>query len=114
MTSRSATTPLAVQVVNYLDSDMAIAIVIVAFTGVFTDILGLPILKLIRFPLKDTLAHGACTGCTGHAVATAGLVKTHPSASAVSSISFVLFSTLCVVWSAIPPIADLFRSIAGM
>jgi len=114
MTSRSATTPLAVQVVNYLDSDMAIAIVIVAFTGVFTDILGLPILKLIRFPLKDTLAHGACMGCAGHAVATASLIKDFPSASAVSSISFVLFSTMCVIWSAIPPIANLFRSVAGM
>jgi len=114
MTSRSATTPLAVQVVNYLDSDMAIAIVIVAFTGVFTDILGLPILKLIRFPLKDTLAHGACMGCAGHAVATASLIKDFPSASAVSSISFVLFSTMCVIWSAIPPIANLFRYIAGM
>jgi len=114
MTSRSATTPLAVQVVNYLHSDMAIAIVIVAFTGVFTDILGLPILKLIRFPMEDSLAHGACMGCAGHAVATAGLIKEYPSASAVSSISFVLFSTFCVIWSAIPPIANLFRSIAGM
>lgn len=114
MTSRSATTPLAIQVVNYLDSDMAIAIIIVVFTGVFTDILGLPILKLIRFPLKDTLAHGACMGCTGHAVATAGLIKDFPSASAVSSISFVFFSTMCVIWSAIPPVANLFRSIAGI
>jgi len=114
MTSRSATTPLAVQVVNYLHSDMVIAIVIVVFTGVFTDILGLPVLKLVRFPLKDSLALGACMGCTGHAVATAGLIKTHPSASAVSSISFVLFSTMCVVWSIIPPVANLFRSIAGM
>ncbi|ORX59070.1 hypothetical protein BCR36DRAFT_579708 [Piromyces finnis] len=114
MTSRSATTPLAVQVVNYLHSDMAIAIVIVAFTGVFTDILGMPILKLIRFPIKDSLAHGACMGCAGHAVATAGLIKEYPSASAVSSISFVLFSTFCVIWSAIPPFANLFRSLAGM
>jgi len=114
MTSRSATTPLAVQVVDFLHSDMAIAIVVVAFTGVFTDILGLPLLKLLHFPLKDTLAHGACMGCAGHAVATASLIKDFPSASAVSSISFVLFSTLCVVWSAIPPVANLFRTIAGM
>lgn len=114
MTSRSATTPLAVQVVNYLHSDMVIAIVIVVFTGVFTDIMGLPLLKLVRFPLNDSLAHGVCMGCTGHAVATAGLIKEYPSASAVSSISFVLFSTFCVIWSAIPPVANLFRSIAGL
>jgi len=114
MTSRSVTSPLAIQVVNFLNSDMAIAIVIVAFTGVFTDILGLPILKIIRFPLSDSLAHGACMGCAGHAVATASLIKDFPSASAVSSISFVLFSTMCVIWSAIPPIANLFRVIAGM
>jgi len=112
MTSRSATTPLAVQVVDYLGSDMAIAILIVVFTGVFTDIIGLPLLKLVRFPLKDTLAHGACMGCAGHAVATAGLIKDFPSSSAVSSISFVLFSTLCIVWCAIPPVKSLFRSIA--
>ncbi|ORX72525.1 hypothetical protein BCR32DRAFT_250055 [Anaeromyces robustus] len=113
MASRSVTSPLAIQVVNFLNSDMAIAIVIVAFTGVFTDILGLPILKLIHFPLSDSLAHGACMGCAGHAVATASLIKDFPSASAVSSISFVLFSTMCVIWSAIPPIANLFHSIAG-
>ncbi|ORY70666.1 hypothetical protein LY90DRAFT_404848 [Neocallimastix californiae] len=114
MASRSSTNPLAVQVVNYLHSDMAIAIVLVAFTGVFTDIMGLPLLKLVHFPLKDSLAHGACMGCAGHAMATAGLVKDFPSASAVSSISFVLFSTCCVIWSAIPPIASLLRFIAGM
>ena len=100
--------------VNYLHSDMAIAIVIVVFTGVFTDILGLPILKLVRFPMEDSLAHGACMGCTGHAVATAGLIKDYPSSSAVSSISFVFFSTFCVIWSSIPPVANIFRSIAGM
>jgi len=113
MTSRNATSPLAIQIVNYLGSDMAVAVVIVSFTGVFTDIFGLPVLKLLRFPFKDSLAHGACMGCSGHTVATAGLIKDYPSASAVSSISFVLFSTMCVVWAAITPIANLFRSIAG-
>jgi len=114
MTSRSATSPLAIQVVNYLHSDMAIAILIVAFTGVFTDILGLPLLKLVRFPIEDSLAHGACMGCTGHAVGTASLIKDFPSAAAVSSVSFVIFSTFCVIWSVIPSTANLFRSIAGM
>ncbi len=93
---------------------MAIAVVIVSFTGVFTDILGLPILKMVHFPLKDSLAHGACMGCAGHALATASLIKDFPSASAVSSISFVLFSTMFVIWSAIPPIANLLRHIAGV
>ncbi|ORX59069.1 hypothetical protein BCR36DRAFT_408601 [Piromyces finnis] len=114
MASRSDTNPLAVQVVNYLHSDMAIAILLVAFTGIFVAIIGLPLLKMVHFPLKDSLAHGACMGCAGHAMATASLLKDFPSASAVSSISFVLFSTFCVIWSAIPPVANLFRSVAGL
>jgi len=111
---RSATNPLAVQVVNYLHSDMAIAILLVAFTGIFVAIIGLPLLKFLHFPLNDSLAHGACMGCAGHAMATASLLKDFPSASAVSSISFVLFSTFCVIWSAISPIGNFLHSVAGI
>jgi len=111
---RSATNPLAVQVVNYLHSDMAIAILLVAFTGIFVAIIGLPLLKFLHFPLNDSLAHGACMGCEGHAMATASLLKDFPSASAVSSISFVLFSTFCVIWSAISPIGNFLHSVAGI
>lgn len=68
---------------------------------------------MAHFPLKDSLAPGACMGCTGHALATASLIKDFPSASTVSSISFVLFSTMFVRWPIIPPITSLLRTVAG-
>ncbi|KAI9002936.1 LrgB-like family-domain-containing protein [Hyaloraphidium curvatum] len=120
---RAATTPLAMQVEYALGQhvrpdakdDMpyiSLCAALVVSSGIFGAVFGLSILRLSRADAWDPLVVGAAIGGTAHGIGTAALLVPFPTASAVSSISFVGFGTMCVAWSKIPAVGAALVAIA--
>jgi putative effector of murein hydrolase len=64
--------------------------------------------------LDDYVTRGVTLGANSSAIATALLLRTDPRAAALSSLSMSLFGTITVLFTSIPPIATVVRSLVGL
>lgn len=62
----------------------------------------------------DYVTRGITLGINSSAIATALLLKTDPRAAALSCLSMILFGTVTVVFTSIPPVAEAIRSFVGL
>ena len=64
--------------------------------------------------LQDCRAFSLILTLHSQAIATAQLLKTDPRAAALSSLSMSLFGTITILFTAIPSIQTLVRSLVGL
>lgn len=64
--------------------------------------------------IDDYVTRGVTLGVNSSAIATALLLNSDPRAAALSSLSMSLFGTITVLFTSIPPVASLVRSLVGL
>lgn len=64
--------------------------------------------------VDDYVTRGVTLGANSSAVATALLLRSDPRAAALSSLSMSLFGTITVLFTSIPPIANMVKSLVGL
>ncbi|KAK9238183.1 LrgB-like family-domain-containing protein [Lipomyces kononenkoae] len=111
---RSVTLALALPVVQSLGGSQSLVAVTAILSGIIGVLIGSYILAGLRIREDDYLTRGITLGINSSAVATAHLLTIDPRASALSSLSFVLFGTTLIILSAIPPIVHLMRQMVGL
>ncbi|MDR0934561.1 MAG: LrgB family protein [Burkholderiaceae bacterium] len=92
LSPKSATTPIAMEVVRVLGGIPALTAVIVILTGIFGAICGLGFLRLIG--IKSSMGQGLALGAAAHAVGTAHAMQKTPRLGAYSSLGLILNGTL--------------------
>ncbi|MDF2923247.1 MAG: LrgB family protein [Paenibacillaceae bacterium] len=95
MVPRSATTPIAVVVSEYIGGIPAITAVFVLFTGVLGMVLGPLVIRFFRF--KNAVAHGVLLGTSAHAIGTTKAFELSSVSGSISTVAMILtaFFTLC-------------------
>ncbi|KAK9464716.1 LrgB-like family-domain-containing protein [Lipomyces arxii] len=111
---RSVTLALALPVVQSLGGSESLVAVVAILSGIIGVLIGGFILKWLRIREDDYLTRGITLGINSSAVATAHLLTVDPRASALSSLSFVMFGTTLIVLSAINPIVHVMRHMVGL
>ncbi|KAK9447039.1 LrgB-like family-domain-containing protein [Limtongia smithiae] len=111
---RSVTLALALPVVTALGGSQSLVAVVAILSGIIGVLIGGYILAALRVREEDYLTRGITLGINSSAVATAHLLTIDPRASALSSLSFVLFGTTLIILSAITPIVNIIRSMVGL
>ncbi|KAK9369618.1 LrgB-like family-domain-containing protein [Lipomyces kononenkoae] len=111
---RSVTLALALPVVQALGGSQSLVAVTAILSGIIGVLIGSYILAGLRIREDDYLTRGITLGINSSAVATAHLLTIDPRASALSSLSFVLFGTTLIILSAIPPIVHVMRHMVGL
>ncbi|KAK9456459.1 LrgB-like family-domain-containing protein [Dipodascopsis uninucleata] len=111
---RSVTLALALPVVRSLGGSESLVAVIAILSGIVGVLIGFQILTWIKIRDDDYLTRGITTGISASAVGTAHLLTVDPRASALSSLSFVVYGTTLVVLSAISPLAKVMRHMVGL
>lgn len=64
--------------------------------------------------LDDYVTRGVTLGANSSAIATALLLRTDPRAAALSSLSMSLFGTITVLFTSIPPVVEIIRSMVSL
>lgn len=72
------------------------------------------VLNLFYLTADEYVARGITLGVNSSAIATALLLRTDPRAAALSSLSMILFGTVTVLFTSIPPIATVVRAMVGL
>ncbi|KAK7203776.1 LrgB-like family-domain-containing protein, partial [Myxozyma melibiosi] len=111
---RSVTLALALPVIQALGGSQSLVAVVAILSGIVGVLIGGYILKLLRIREDDYLTRGITLGINSSAVATAHLLTIDPRASALSSLSFVVFGTTMIILSAIPPIVTVMKNMVGL
>ncbi|KAK9325964.1 LrgB-like family-domain-containing protein [Lipomyces orientalis] len=111
---RSVTLALALPVVQSLGGSQSLVAVTAILSGIIGVLIGSYILAGLKIREDDYLTRGITLGINSSAVATAHLLTTDPRASALSSLSFVLFGTTLIILSAITPIVHVIRHMVGL
>ncbi|KAK9480114.1 LrgB-like family-domain-containing protein [Lipomyces japonicus] len=111
---RSVTLALALPVVNALGGSQSLVAVTAILSGIVGVIIGGYLLKWLRIREDDYLTRGITLGINSSAVATAHLLTIDPRASALSSLSFVVFGMTLIVLSAIDPVVHVIRNMVGL
>lgn len=112
--ARSATLALATPVTEGLGGNIQVT----AVTGVLSGIVGVLIgdfllEKVYRVPMDNFMVVGITYGTNSSAVAATTLLATDRRTGAIASLSFVLFGITLVVLTAIPPVANVAKHLAG-
>ncbi|KAK9353029.1 LrgB-like family-domain-containing protein [Lipomyces doorenjongii] len=111
---RSVTLALALPVVQSLGGSQSLVAVTAILSGIIGVLIGSYILAGLKIREDDYLTRGITLGINSSAVATAHLLTIDPRASALSSLSFVLFGTTLIILSAITPIVHVMRHMVGL
>jgi putative effector of murein hydrolase len=110
-----------------------LVVVVAILSGIIGVLVGGYIFKLLRIPagrllrdcadVDDYVTRGVSLGTNASAISTAQLLTTDPRAAALSSLSFAyvphgptngrVFGALLVVLTAIPPVVQKVRALAG-
>ncbi|KAF7560751.1 hypothetical protein G7046_g3415 [Stylonectria norvegica] len=112
--SRSLTLALAVPATVNLGGDVNTVAALAIISGILGVIFGQRILAFLRIPEDDYVTRGVTLGVNSSAIATALLLRTDPRAAALSSLSMSLFGTVTVLFTSIPPVAAVVRSLVGL
>ncbi|PWN35941.1 uncharacterized protein FA14DRAFT_114919, partial [Meira miltonrushii] len=111
--ARFMSTPLAIELAGNVGADESITVILVVITGVIAAILKEQFFyKLMRVSRDDYLTVGLTMGSTSGAIGASSLIST-PRTMAIASLSFVMFGAILLVCTAIPPIVDIVRQLAG-
>ncbi|KAK1996832.1 hypothetical protein LX36DRAFT_722346 [Colletotrichum falcatum] len=111
--SRSLTLALALPATENLGGDVNAVAAVAIMSGIAGVLFGQRMLAWLRIPEDDYITRGVTLGANSSAIATALLLRTDPRAAALSSLSMSLFGTITVLFTSIPPIADVVKSLAA-
>ncbi|KDN67065.1 hypothetical protein CSUB01_10874 [Colletotrichum sublineola] len=109
--SRSLTLALAIPATQNLGGDLNTVAAVAIMSGIVGVLVGQRMLAWLRIPEDDYITRGVTLGANSSAIATALLLRTDPRAAALSSLSMSLFGTITVLFTSIPPIADVVKSL---
>ncbi|KAK1579980.1 LrgB-like family-domain-containing protein [Colletotrichum navitas] len=109
--SRSLTLALAIPATENLGGDLNTVAAVGIMSGIVGVLFGQRILAWLRIPEDDYITRGVTLGANSSAIATALLLRTDPRAAALSSLSMSLFGTITVLFTSIPPIAGVVKSL---
>ncbi|KAK3385442.1 LrgB-like family-domain-containing protein [Podospora didyma] len=112
--ARSLTLALATPAMVNLGGDLNTVSAVAIMSGVVGALLGSRMLRLMKIPEGDYVTRGVTLGANSSAIATAMLLQSDPRGAALSSLSMSLFGTITVLFTSIPPIKDLVRSMVGL
>lgn len=112
--SRSLTLALAIPATENLGGDANTIAAVAIVSGILGAVVGQRMLALMRIPQDDYVTRGVTLGVNSSAIATAVLLRTDPRAAALSSLSMTLFGTVTVLFTSIPPMASIIRSLVGL
>lgn len=110
-TARFMSTPLAIELAGNIGADESITVILVVLTGILAAILKDYFFRLMRVDREDHLIVGITMGSTAGAIGASSLIST-PKVMAVASLSFVIFGTILLIATAIPPIVDVVRMLS--
>ncbi|KAI0102523.1 LrgB-like family-domain-containing protein [Nemania sp. FL0031] len=113
-TARSLTLALALPAVANLGGDANTVAALAITSGIVGVLVGRRMLGLLRIPEDDYVTRGVTLGANSSAIATALLLRTDPRAAALSSLSMSLFGAVTVLFTSIPPIVTVIRSIVSL
>ncbi|KAI5922960.1 LrgB-like family-domain-containing protein [Camillea tinctor] len=111
---RSLTLALAAPAAANLGGDANTAAALAIMSGIVGALVGGRMLRWMRIPEDDYVTRGVTLGTNSSAIATAVLLQSDPRAAALSSLSMSLFGTITVLFTSIPPIVTIVRSLAGL
>ncbi|GKT90174.1 hypothetical protein Ct61P_08024 [Colletotrichum tofieldiae] len=111
--SRSLTLALAIPATENLGGDVNTVAAVAIMSGIVGVLFGQRMLAWLRIPEDDYITRGVTLGANSSAIATALLLRTDPRAAALSSLSMSLFGTITVLFTSIPPIADVIKSLVA-
>ncbi|KAF9871240.1 hypothetical protein CkaCkLH20_11161 [Colletotrichum karsti] len=109
--SRSLTLALAIPATENLGGDVNTVAAVAIMSGIVGVLVGQRMLAWFRIPEDDYITRGVTLGANSSAIATALLLRTDPRAAALSSLSMSLFGTITVLFTSIPPIASVIKSL---
>ncbi|KAI8265608.1 Plastidal glycolate/glycerate translocator 1 [Colletotrichum sp. SAR 10_98] len=109
--SRSLTLALALPATENLGGDSNTVAAIAIMSGIVGVLVGQRMLGWFKIPEDDYITRGVTLGANSSAIATALLLRTDPRAAALSSLSMSLFGTITVLFTSIPPIASVIKSL---
>ncbi|KAG9251153.1 LrgB-like family-domain-containing protein [Emericellopsis atlantica] len=112
--SRSLTLALATPATENLGGDLNTAAALAIVSGIFGVLVGPRMLAIMHIPEDDYVTRGVTLGVNSSAIATALLLKTDPRAAALSCLSMILFGTVTVIFTSIPPVANVIRGFVGL
>ncbi|KAI1484549.1 LrgB-like family-domain-containing protein [Biscogniauxia mediterranea] len=111
---RSLTLALAAPAAANLGGDANTAAALAIMSGIVGVLVGNRMLRWMGIPEDDYVTRGVTLGANSSAIATALLLRTDPRAAALSSLSMSLFGTITVLFTSIPPIVTIVRSLVGL
>ncbi|OLN90004.1 Plastidal glycolate/glycerate translocator 1, chloroplastic [Colletotrichum chlorophyti] len=109
--SRSLTLALAIPATQNLGGDVNTVAAVAIMSGIVGVLVGQRMLAWMKIPEDDYITRGVTLGANSSAIATALLLRTDPRAAALSSLSMSLFGTITVLFTSIPPIASVIKSL---
>ncbi|TGJ85520.1 hypothetical protein E0Z10_g3267 [Xylaria hypoxylon] len=111
---RSLTLALATPAVANLGGDSNTVAALAITSGIVGALIGQRMLGLLRIPEDDYVTRGVTLGANSSAIATALLLRTDPRAAALSSLSMSLFGAITVLFTSVPPIVAVIRSLVQL
>ncbi|KAI1148696.1 LrgB-like family-domain-containing protein [Nemania diffusa] len=112
--ARSLTLALALPAVANLGGDGNAVAALAIASGIVGVLVGGRMLRLLRIPEDDYVTRGVTLGANSSAIATALLLRTDPRAAALSSLSMSIFGAVTVLFTSIPPIVTVIRSLVSL
>ncbi|KAI0418897.1 LrgB-like family-domain-containing protein [Xylaria grammica] len=112
--ARSLTLALATPAVANLGGDANTVAALAITSGIVGVLVGQRMLALLRIPEDDYVTRGVTLGANSSAIATALLLRTDPRAAALSSLSMSLFGAITVLFTSVPPIVAVVRSLVQL
>ncbi|KAL2753207.1 hypothetical protein ACRALDRAFT_2111654, partial [Sodiomyces alcalophilus JCM 7366] len=113
--ARSLTLALALPATENLGGDPSTVAAVAIMSGILGALVGERMLHGLTIDaLDDYVTRGVTLGANSSAIATAVLLRTDPRAAALSSLSMSLFGTITVLFTSIPPLVHIIRSLVGL
>ncbi|KAL1887526.1 hypothetical protein Cpir12675_006512 [Ceratocystis pirilliformis] len=112
--ARSLTLALALPAVANLGGDSYTIAAVAIMSGIIGVLTGNKILAWLKIPEDDYVTRGVTLGANSSALATAMLLRSDPRAAALSSLSMSLFGAITVLFTSIPAIVNVVRSLVGL
>ncbi|KAL0936897.1 uncharacterized protein CTRU02_209113 [Colletotrichum truncatum] len=109
--SRSLTLALAIPATENLGGDLNTVAAVAIMSGIVGVLFGQRMLAWFKIPEDDYITRGVTLGANSSAIATALLLRSDPRAAALSSLSMTLFGTITVLFTSIPPIANVVKAL---
>lgn len=111
---RSVTLALGTPLVLALGGSVPLMAVCTILLGICGVLIGDYLLNILRVPKDDYATRGVSMGINCGAISTAHLLTTDPRAASMSSLSFLVFGTVMVIFASINGVADVIRGWVGL